>query len=120
MESSYIYFWNTSIGKSSGLEQMVLLLSGITLCFLITVIFIPKPSVTVYTFQRIGTSFYFSLIVYAVFIKLVRTYQIFLLKNISFRPKFISPINQILFMFLLIGVEMVLELISLIFVFILM
>ena len=37
---------------SSGQEQMVLLLSGVTLCFLITVVFIPKPSVGVCTLQR--------------------------------------------------------------------
>ena len=30
----FIYFWNTPIVKSSGREQMVLLLSGITLCLL--------------------------------------------------------------------------------------
>ena len=113
----FIYFWNTPIVKSLGREQMVLLLSGITLCFLITVVFIPKPSVAVCTFQRIGTSFCFSLIVCAVFIKLVRTYRIFLLKNISSRPKFISPIYQILFTFLLVGVEMVIQLISLILVY---
>ena len=30
----YIYFWNRHIIKSSGQEQMVLLLTGIALCFL--------------------------------------------------------------------------------------
>ena len=110
----FIYFWNSSIAKSSGREQMILLLSGITLCFPTSVIFIPKPSVPLCTFQRIGTGLCFPLIVCAVFIKLVRTYRIFLLKNISSRPKFISPIYQIFFTFLLVGVHMALELISLI------
>ena len=110
----FIYFWNTPIVKSSGREQMVLLLTGITLCFLITVVFIPKPSVAVCTLQRLGTWFCFSLIVCAVFIKLIRIARIFLQKTISSRPKFISPIHQILFTFLLVGVQMVLELISLI------
>ena len=67
----FMYFWNTPIVKSSGREQMVLLLTGITLCFLITVVFIPKPFVAVCTFQRIGAWLCFSLIVCAVFIKLV-------------------------------------------------
>ena len=110
----FIYFWNTPIVKSSGREQMTLLLSGITLCFLITVIFIPKPSVSVCTLQRIGAWFCFSLIVCAVFIKLVRIARIFLQKNVTSRPKFISPVHQILFTFLLVGVQMVLEVISLI------
>ena len=110
----FIYFWNTPIVKSSGREQMILLLSGITLCFLTTVVFIPKPSVGVCTLQRIGAWFCFSLIVCAIFIKLVRITRIFLQKNITSRPKFITPIHQILFTFLLVGVQMVLEVISLI------
>ena len=98
----FIYFWNTPIVKSSGREQMILLLSGITLCFLITVVFIPKPSVAVCTLQRIGAWFCFSLIVCAMFIKLIRIARIFLWKNITSRPKFISPMHQILFTFLLV------------------
>ena len=109
----FIYFWNTPIVKSSGREQMVLLLTGITLCFLITVLFIPKPSVALCTLQRIGTGFCFSLILSAVFIKLVRIARIFLQKDVSSRPKFISPMHQILFTFILVGVQMFLELISL-------
>ena len=110
----FIYFWNTPIVKSSGREQMVLLLSGITLCFLITVVFIPKPSLAVCTLQRLGAWFCFSLIVCAVFIKLVRIARIFLQKNITSRPKFISPMHQILLTFILVGVQMAVELISLI------
>ena len=110
----FIYFWNTPIVKSSGREQMVLLLSGITLCFLITVVFIPKPSVAVCTLQRIGTWFCFSLIISALFIKLVRITRIFLNVKMSTRPKCISPMYQILFTFLLVGVQMVFTLISLI------
>ena len=109
----FIYFWNTPIVKSSGREQMVLLLSGITLCFLITVVFIPKPSVTVCILKRIGGWFCFSLIVCAVFIKLVRIARIFLQQNIASRPKCISPMHQILFTILLVGIQMALELISL-------
>ena len=110
----FIYFWNTPILKSSGREQMVLLLSGITLCFLVTVVFISKPSVAVCTLRRIGTWFCFSLIISALFIKLVRITRIFLNEKISTRPKCISPIYQILFTFLLVGVQMVFTLISLI------
>ena len=109
----FIYFWNTPIVKSSGREQMILLLSGITLCFLITVVFIPKASVAVCILKRIGGWFCFSLIVCAVFIKLVRIARIFLQQNIASRPKCISPMHQILFTILLVGIQMALELISL-------
>ena len=109
----FIYFWNTPIVKSSGREQMVILLTGITLCFLITVVFILKPSLAVCTLQRIGAWFCFSLIISALFIKLVRITRIFLNEKISSRPKCISPIYQILFTILLVGVQMVFVLISL-------
>ena len=110
----FIYFWNTPIVKSSGREQMILLLSGITLCFLITVVFIMKPSVAVCTLQRIGVWFCFSLIISALFIKLVRIARIFLNEKIATRPKCISPVYQILFTFLLVGAQMIFVLISLI------
>ena len=109
----FIYFWNTPIVKSSGREQMVLLLTGITLCFLITVIFILKPSVAVCTLQRISAFFCSSLVISSLFIKLVRIARIFLHKNIATRPKYISPIFQILFTFILVGVLMFFEIISL-------
>ena len=109
----FIYFWNTPIVKSSGREQMILLLTGITLCFLITVIFILKPSVVVCTLQRISAFFCSSLVISSLFIKLVRITRIFLQKNIATRPKYISPIFQILFTFILVGVLMFFEIISL-------
>ena len=92
---------------------MILLLTGITLCFLITVVFILKPSVAVCTLQRIGAWFCFSLIISALFIKLIRITRIFLNKEIFARPKGISPKYQILFTFLLVGVQMGFVLISL-------
>ena len=109
----FIYFWNTPIVKSSGREQMALLLIGITLCFLITVVFILKPSVVVCTLQRISAFFCSSLVISSLFIKLVRITRIFLHKNITTRPKYISPIFQILFTFILVGVLMFFEIISL-------
>ena len=83
---------------------MVPLLSGIILCFLIAVIFITKPSVAVCTLERIGAWFCFSLIVCAIFIKPVQIACIYLQNNITSRSKFISPIYQILFTFLLVVV----------------
>ena len=109
-----IVFWNTAIIKSSGREQMVLLLIGIALCFLVTVFFIVEPSIGVCLFQRFGTWLCFSLIVCSLFVKLVRIARIFLRKNVSARPKFVEPKFQILFTFLLVGGLMLLVIISLI------
>ena len=110
----FIWFWNTPIVKSSGREQMILLLTGITLCFLIMIVFLIKPSPAVCGLQRIGSWFCFSLILCALFVKLVRITRIFMQGKISpVRPKCIGPEHQILFTFLLVGIQMLLVVFSL-------
>ena len=111
---AFIWFWNTPLIKSSGREQMVLILIGITLCFLVTVVYLIRPSPAVCTFQRIGLWFCFSLILSALFIKLIRIARIFMQRKVTTRPKFIGSKYQILFTFMLVGVQMVLVLISLV------
>ena len=107
-------YWNNPIIKSSGREQMTLLLVGITLCFLVTIFFILKPSIAVCLFRRIGVWFCFYLILSSLFIKLVRIARIFLRKQSSGRPRFIEPMYQIIFTFFLVGIQMILVIISLI------
>ena len=110
----FIWFWNTPIVKSSGREQMILLLAGITLCFFITIVFLIKPSPAVCGLQRIGSWFCISLILCALFVKLIRITRIFMQGKISpVRPKCIAPKHMILFTFLLIGTSMILVVISL-------
>ena len=111
---TFICYWNRPIIKSSGREQMILILIGITLCFVITVIYLIKPSIVVCTLQRAGLWFCFSIMLSALFVKLVRISRIFMQKTVSKRPKFISPKYQILFTFILVGIQMILVLISLI------
>ena len=111
--AAFIWFWNTPIVKSSGREQMILLLTGITLCFLITIVFLIKPSPAVCGLQRIGSWFSISLILCALLVKLVRIARIFKNSKISTRPKCIAPKYQILFTFLLVGIQMMLVMISL-------
>lgn len=113
----FVWFWNTSIVKSSGREQMILILTGIVLCFLITAVYIIRPSITICTLQRIGLWFCFSLILSALLIKLVRIARIFMHRKIVARPKLIEPKYQVLFTFLLVGVQLVLVLISLVVVY---
>ena len=110
----FIWFWNTPIVKSSGREQMILLLTGITLCFLITIVFLIKPSPAVCGLQRIGSWFCLSLILCALLVKLVRVARIFMQGKISpVRPKWIAPKHQILFTFHLVGIHVILVVISL-------
>ena len=110
---AFIRFWNTPIVKSSGREQMILLLIGISLCFVVTVVFIVKPSTPSCALRRIGSWFCFSLVLSALLVKLIRIARIFLRPQISRRPMFISSPFQILFTFLFVGGQMTLVLISL-------
>ena len=110
-------FWNTPIIKSSGREQMLLLLVGIALCFVLTLVFLFKPSAIVCSLQRMGTWFCFSLILSALFVKLVRITRIFLRKQGSRRPRLIKSQYQIIFTLLLVGGQMLLVIVSLLVVY---
>ena len=107
-------YWNTPIIKSSGREQMIMLLIGITLCFLWTFLFVSKPSIGICFFQRLGLWLCFSLILGALLIKLIRIARIFLRPAASSRPKFTAPHYQIVFTLIVVAVQMLLLLISLI------
>lgn len=109
--------WNKSVIKSSGREQMMLLLIGIACCFLSTVFYILKPSVPVCLLQRLLTWLSFSIILSALFIKLVRIARIFLRGNRSKRPRFIQPYYQIFFTFILVGIQLIFVLVSLLIVY---
>ena len=112
----FVWFWNTPIVKSSGREQMILLLVGLALCFLVTVAFLLKPSPVICECQRVGLWFCFSLMLSALLVKLIRITRIAFHKSTSNRPKCIGPMHQILFTFLLVGVQMSFVLVSMIIV----
>lgn len=112
-----IALWNRSVIKSSGREQMVLLLIGIACCFLSTIFYILKPSIPVCLLQRLLTWLSFSIILSALFIKLVRIARIFLRGNRSKRPRFVEPQYQIMFTFLLVGIQLIFVAVSLVIVY---
>lgn len=110
-------YWKTPIIKSSGREQMTLLLVGIGLSFLVTIFFLLRPSVAVCLLQRVCTWFCFSLILSALFIKLVRITRIFLRGQNTKRPRFIQSKYQVVFTFMIVFVQMLLVVISLLVVY---
>ena len=57
----FVMTWNTPVVKSSGREQMVMLLIGIGACCVLTYIVVAPPSTGVCVFQRIGVWLCFSL-----------------------------------------------------------
>ena len=114
----FIWFWNTPIVKSSGREQMIIVLIGVTLCFLITIVFLVKPSPVTCGIQWAGIWVSFSLMLSALLVKLVRIARIahiacvFTQKKAASRPKFVSPTYQILFTLLLTTIPVMLTTIS--------
>ena len=113
----FAYFWNTPIVKSSGRDMMVIILIGILLCFLITPVYLIKPSPAICALQTIGLWFCITIVLSPLLVKLIRITRIFLIQDISTRPKFVTPAYQILFTFLLLGFQLVLVAISLIVVY---
>jgi len=104
----YGLFWKTPVVKSSGREQMVLLLIGIGLSFVVSVIYVSPPSVAVCVFQRIGLWFCFSLIFGALLVKIVRVARIFLGKPSLKRLRFSTMYHQVIFTFLIVLGQMLL------------
>ena len=112
--SVFIWFWNTPIVKSSGREQMIMLLIGFTLCFFITIFFLLKPSPAACGLQRIGIWVSYSLILCSLLVKLIRIARIFMQKTVSSRPRFIAPHYQIGFTLILMCFPVLIVIISLI------
>ena len=107
-------FWTTPVIKSFGREQMVLLLIGLTLCYILPFFYILKPSFGICLVRRAGLWFCFSLVFGALFIKLVRITRIFLQVQATRRHRCIQPQYQILFTCLVVGGQMILAAVSLI------
>ena len=108
-------YWRSPVVKSSGREQMVLLLVGISLSFIIAFIFISPPVKPICTIQRLGLWFCFSLMIGALMVKIIRVARIFLRGATVSRPRFTEPIYQILFTFLIVLGQLVIVTVSLIY-----
>ena len=108
-------YWNTPVVKSSGREQMVLLLIGISLSFVMAFIFVSPPVVAICAIQRIGLWFCFSLMFGALMIKIIRVARIFLRKTSLSRPRFTEPVYQIIFTIAIVVGQLLLVMASLIY-----
>ena len=106
-------FWNTPVIKSSGREQMILLLLGILLCFLLPPFYVLEPSLGICIVQRFGLWFCFSLIFGALLVKLLRIARIFFQRKQLKQPRCIEPPYQIIFTLLIVAGQVVLAVISL-------
>ena len=111
----FVMTWNTPVVKSSGREQMVMLLIGIGACCVLTYIVVAPPSTGVCVFQRIGVWFCFSLAFGALLVKIIRVARIFysIKSSVIKRPHFTSPIYQVIFTIVIVVGQLILVAIGL-------
>ena len=108
----YGLYWKTPVVKSSGREQMILLLIGITLCFISAFFFVSPPSPAICGIQRWLLWTCFAVMFGALLVKIVRVARIFLRKKNISRPRFTEPHYQVLFTFIIILIQWVIIAIS--------
>ncbi len=95
-------YWRTPVVKSSGREQMVLLLSGIGTSFVLVFFFVSPPSVGICYVQRVGLWLCFALIFGALLVKIIRVTRLFLPGVNITRLRFTEPIYQVIFTLLIV------------------
>ena len=110
----FIINWQTPVVKSSGREQMVMLLVGIGTSYVLTYIIVAPPSTPVCVFQRIGVWLCFCLAFGALLVKIVRVARIFYsIKSSVKRPSFIDAKHQVIFTMAIVFVQLILVVIGL-------
>ena len=111
----FVVTWNTPVVKSSGREQMIMLVIGIGACYILTYIVVAPPSTGVCVFQRIGVWLCFSLAFGALLVKIIRVARIFhSIKSSTKRPPFTDPIHQVLFTMAIVAGQLLIVAIGLI------
>ena len=105
-------YWNTPIVKSSGREQMMTLLGGISLSFISAFFYISPPLTIICGIQRwlIWTSF--ATMFGALLVKTVRIARIFLKRRGTMRVRFTEPYYQLLFTLILVVLQWIIQAIS--------
>ena len=108
----FIKFWNTPLVKSSGREQMILLLVGITLSFFSAFFLVSRPSAIMCGISRWIFWTSCSIMFSAILVKTVRVARIFMQKVQLKRPRFTEPHYQVLFTAVLVLLQLVILVIS--------
>jgi len=101
-------YWKTKVIKASGREQMIMLMAGILLSFLLALFYLLPPVLGICVIQRIGVWFCFSLMFGAVTIKILRVTRIFLNRSLTRRPRCMDTHHLIIFTFLIVVGQLVL------------
>ena len=96
--------WRSPVIKSSGREQIVLLLSGIALSFVLPLLYISPLSLGVCVLQRMGIWICVSFTFGSVLVKVVRVYRIFVSAT---HIRFTEPHYQVVFTLLIVAGQLV-------------
>lgn len=107
----FLHYSTTPIIKASGRELSIVLLLGITLCYLTVFIVVLKPTSYTCAVSRFLYSLGYTVSYAAIFIKTNRIARIFRHRNLrsSKRPKYVSPLSQIFIVLCLVGFQSILN-----------
>jgi hypothetical protein len=102
-------YWKTPVIKSSGREQMTLLLIGISCSFILPFFYVAPPSIPICLVNRLGIWFCYSLMFAALAVKVQRVARIFygVKRNVHYKPLFATPIYQVIFTLMLVTIQMI-------------
>ena len=103
----FVVHWNTPVVKSSGREQMVILLIGIAISFILPFIYLSPPVLGICVIQSVGVWLALSLMFGALLVKIVRVARIFLSKSTLTHLRFTEPYYQIFFTLVIVLGQMV-------------
>lgn len=101
----FIIFNQEKIIKATSRELSAILLTGITLCYILPFFFIAPPSPAICAIRRFGIGFCFSLCFSPLLMKTNRIYRVF--HTAPQTPRFAGPHSQVVFSCLVISVQIV-------------
>ena len=104
--------WTTPVVKSSGREQMIILLVGISLSYISAFFYVSPPLPTICGFQRWTFWTSFSIMFGALLVKVIRVARIFLQNKSLKKPRFTEPHYQVLFTAAIVAVQWIILIIS--------
>ena len=111
----FVIYWQTPVVKSSGREQMIMLLIGIGTCYVLTYIVVAPPSTVLCVIRRIGVWFCFCLAFGALLVKIVRVARIFYsIRSSTKRPPLTDSKHQIMFTMIIVAGQLIVVAIGLI------
>ena len=111
----FIIYRNEHLIKASSRELSAVHLCGIMLCYLMSFVYIAKPSRASCAIQRFGVGFCFSLCFSTLLVKTNRIHRIFNRKTLTLQaPPLVNPQSQLFFTALLVAIQVLIAVVWLV------